>query len=82
MFKLWNLDEGILIDVSEACMRMRMVKSEEEIAVIRQSARAADMAGFAIRDALKEGIMEYELTQIGVQVRNTSIYNLHRTSQK
>ena len=74
MFKLWNLDEGILIDVSEACMRMRMVKSEEEIAVIRQSARAADMAGFAIRDALKEGIMEYELTQIGVQVRNWSIY--------
>ena len=49
-------------------MRMRMVKSAEEIAVIRQSARAADMAGFAIRDAMKEGIMEYELTQIGVQV--------------
>ncbi len=45
-----------------------MVKSAEEIAVIRQSARAADMAGFAIRDALREGIMEYELTQIGVQV--------------
>ena len=63
-------------------MRMRMVKSEEEIAVIRQSARAADMAGFAIRDALKEGIMEYELTQIGVQVRNTLLYNLHRTSLK
>ena len=63
-------------------MRMRMVKSEEEIAVIRQSARAADMAGFAIRDALKEGIMEYELTQIGIQVRNTSLYNLHRTSLK
>ena len=50
-------------------MRMRMVKSEEEIGVIRQSARAADMAGFAIREALKEGIMEYELTQIGVQVK-------------
>ena len=48
---------------------MRMVKSPEEIGVIRQSARAADMAGFAIRDALKEGIAEYELTQIGVQVK-------------
>ena len=63
-------------------MRMRMVKSEEEIAVIRQSARAADMAGFAIRDALKEGIMEYELTQIGVQVRNRSIYVFDRNSLK
>ena len=58
-----------LVDVSEGCMRMRMVKSPEEIGVIRQSARAADMAGFAIRDALKEGIAEYELTQIGVQVK-------------
>ena len=48
---------------------MRMVKSPEEIGVIKQSARAADMAGFAIRDALKEGIAEYELTQIGVQVK-------------
>jgi len=76
--KLQNLykDEGVLTDVSEACMRMRMVKSEEEIAVIRQSARAADMAGFAIRDALKEGIMEYELTQIGVQ---TMIKEMART---
>ena len=55
-------------------MRMRMVKSEEEIGVIRQSARAADMAGFAIREALKEGIMEYELTQIGVQVENKRLF--------
>ena len=54
-------------------MRMRMVKSEEEIAVIRQSARAADMAGYAIRDALREGIAEYELTQIGVQVNRLSV---------
>jgi creatinase len=61
------------VDVSEACMRMRMVKSEEEIAVIRQSARAADMAGYAIRDALREGIAEYELTQIGVQVNRLSL---------
>ena len=49
-------------------MRMRMVKSEEEIAVIRNSARAADMAGYAIRDALREGIAEYELVNIAVQV--------------
>ena len=68
-----NSGEGVLTDVSEACMRMRMVKSDEEIAVIRQSARAADMAGFAIRDAMKEGVMEYELTQIGVQVSKTAL---------
>ena len=57
-------------------MRMRMVKSEEEIGVIRQSARAADMAGFAIREALKEGIMEYELTQIGGQVKKSDFLYL------
>ena len=62
------LGDATLDDVSEAYMRMRMVKSKEEIAVIKQSARAADMAGFAIRDAIKEGMAEYELTQIGVQV--------------
>jgi len=76
--KLQNLYAGdaTLEDVSEACMRMRMVKSKEEIAVIKQSARAADMAGFAIRDAIKEGMAEYELTQIGVQ---TMIKEMART---
>ena len=38
-----------------------MIKSEEEIAVTRISAAAADIGGEACRAALKEGVMEWEV---------------------
>ena len=41
--------------------RMRMVKSAEEIAVIRNGARIADIGGAACVEAIGEGVPEYEV---------------------
>lgn len=50
-----------LVDVSPATMRQRMVKSDEEIAVIRNGARIADIGGAACVEAIGEGVPEYEV---------------------
>ena len=50
-----------LIDVSKPTMPMRMVKSDEEIAWIRESARVADIGGAACVEAIAVGVPEYEV---------------------
>jgi creatinase len=56
-----------LIDVSAGCMRQRMVKSREEIAVIRNGARIADLGGGAVVAAVADGVPEYEVALAGTQ---------------
>jgi len=56
-----------LIDVSEGCMRQRMVKSPEEIALIRSGARIADLGGEAIVAAISDGVPEYEVALAGTE---------------
>lgn len=48
-------------DISQAVMRQRMVKSPEEIVVIRNGARIADLGGAACAEALSEGAPEHEI---------------------
>lgn len=50
-----------LIDIGAATMRMRMIKSDEEIALITEGARIADIGGWACVEALDEGVPEYEV---------------------
>jgi creatinase len=50
-----------LVDISPGTMALRMVKSAEEIAVIRNGARIADIGGAACVEAIGEGIPEYEV---------------------
>lgn len=59
--------DATLVDVAQAAMRQRMVKSDEEITVIRHSARIADIGGEAVKAAIKEGIAEYEVALIGTE---------------
>ncbi len=54
-------------DIGVPTMKMRMIKSAEEIAVIKQGARVADVGGAAIRDAIAVGVPEYEIALAGVQ---------------
>jgi len=65
------LPRGIFVDVAAAVMRQRMVKSAEEIALIREGARIADMGGFAAVEAIQVGVGEHEvaLHATGVMVR-------------
>lgn len=50
-----------LVDIAAGCMRLRMIKSAEEIAVIKQGARIADIGGAACVEAIAEGAPEHEV---------------------
>nr|MDQ5860846.1 M24 family metallopeptidase [Actinomycetota bacterium] len=56
-----------LVDVAQAAMRQRMIKSAEEIEVIKHGARIGDLGGEAIRNAITAGITEYEVALIGTE---------------
>ena len=53
------------VDVAAAAMRRRLIKSDEEIALIRQGARVADVGGWACVEAVAEGVPEYEIANRG-----------------
>ena len=49
------------IDIAAPAMRLRMIKSEEEIAHIAQMTRIADLGGAAVVDAIGVGVPEHEV---------------------
>jgi creatinase len=55
------------VDIGQRTMWQRAIKSAEEIALIREGARTADLGGAAIRDAIREGASEHEVALIGTQ---------------
>ncbi|MGH3449038.1 MAG: aminopeptidase P family protein, partial [Nocardioidaceae bacterium] len=57
-----------LVDIAQAAMRQRMVKSDEEIEVIKHGTRIADLGGEAVRDAITEGVAEFEVALAGTEV--------------
>ena len=56
-----SLANSEMIDISQACMKLRMIKSNEEIELIRQGARIADIGGSACVEAISEGVPEYKV---------------------
>ena len=54
-----------IVDVAQPAMAQRMVKSAEEIALIRHGANVADVGGEAIRDAIRVGATEIEVAIAG-----------------
>ncbi|MEO1950494.1 M24 family metallopeptidase, partial [Thioclava sp.] len=52
-------------DIAPATMRQRMHKSPAEIALIRQGAAVADVGGYAIREAIREGVREIDVAMAG-----------------
>ncbi len=63
--------EAQIVDISKSIMALRMIKSDEEIALITHGARIADIGGAACREAIGEGVPEYEvaLQSTGAMVR-------------
>ncbi len=63
------LDEAFpgveFVDIGQATMWMRTIKSAEEIALIKEGARTADLGGEAVRAAIAEGVPEYEVALAG-----------------
>ena len=56
-----------LVDAGRPAMRMRMVKSDEEVAWIREGARIADIGGAAAVEAVAVGVPEYEVAMHATQ---------------
>ncbi len=59
------LDSPELVDIAADTMAARMWKSNEEIALIREGARVADVGGAAIHSAIKEGAREIDVAIAG-----------------
>ena len=55
------LPSAELVDIAPPIMRGRMVKSAEEIALIKQGARIADIGGAACVEAIAPGVAEHEV---------------------
>ena len=53
------------VDIGQDSMRQRMRKSPAEIGLIRAGAAVADVGGYAIREAVKEGAREIDVAMAG-----------------
>ena len=60
-----HLGDVTLIDVAPKTMAQRMRKSAEEIALIREGARIADVGGAAIHKAIRPGSREIDIAMAG-----------------
>jgi creatinase len=58
-------------------MRQRMIKSAEEIALIRNGAATADVGGAAVRAAIAVGVPEYEVALAGTAAMVRNIARLY-----
>ncbi|MFT0531355.1 M24 family metallopeptidase [Castellaniella hirudinis] len=70
-----------LVDIGKACMRMRMIKSDEEIALIKQGARVADIGGAACREAIAVGVPEHEVALASTQAMVREIARTYPDSE-
>lgn len=70
-----------LVDIAPATMAARMHKSAEEITLIREGARIADIGGQAIRDAIREGIREIDVAMAGRDAMEREIARAHPDSE-
>ena len=75
------LDSPELVNIAPATMAARMVKSAEEIALIREGARIADIGGAAIHDAIKAGSREIDIAMAGRDAMEVAIANAHPNSE-
>ena len=61
------LPKAEMVDVGDLTMKMRMIKSAEEIELIKNGARIADIGGYACRAAVAENVPEYEIAMMSTQ---------------
>ncbi|MEM9551360.1 MAG: aminopeptidase P family protein [Pseudomonadota bacterium] len=69
------LEPMTMVDLSQTTMQQRMRKSDAEIALIRDGAAVADIGGYAIRDAIREGTREVDVAMAGRDAMESEIAN-------
>ena len=66
-----------LVDVAPDAMRLRMVKSPAEIALIKDGARVADIGGAAVHEAIRAGAREIDVAMAGRDAMELAIAAMH-----
>lgn len=75
------LPGSLLADIADLAARNRTIKSAEEIALIREGARIADLGGDAIRGAIRSGTREIDVAMAGRDAMETAITAVHPDSE-
>jgi creatinase len=65
------------VDIANTTMRQRMHKSPAELDLIRAGAGVADVGGFAIREAIREGVREIDVAMAGRDAMELEIARLY-----
>lgn len=75
------LPNANFVDVGQPTMKMRMLKSLEEIELIKQGARIADLGGEAAVKAIKEGVGEHEIALASTEAMVREIADTYSQSE-
>jgi len=83
--RLQNLKDALgnpeMIDIGPSTMQQRMIKSEEEIALIKSGAKIADIGGEALVKEIKVGASEIEIAMVGRDAMEKAIAKYHPNSE-
>ena len=72
---------GEAVDLNREIMALRMIKSAEEIELIKGGARTADIGGYAIRDAIRVGTREIDVAMAGRDAMEIEIARAYPDSE-
>ena len=75
------LGDSETIDISPFAMQQRMIKSDEEIVLIKSGAKIADIGGEAIVKEIKVGASEIEVAMVGRDAMEKAIAKYHPDSE-
>jgi len=76
-----SLGDPEIIDISPYTMLQRMIKSEEEIALINSGAKIADIGGEALVKEIKVGASEIDIAMAGRDAMEKAIAKYHPNSE-
>ena len=76
-----SLDDPETIDIAPFTMLQRMIKSEEEINLIKSGAKIADIGGEALVKEIKVGAREIDIAMAGRDAMEKAIAKFHPNSE-
>ena len=76
-----SLGNPEIIDISPSTILQRMIKSEEEIALIKSGAKIADIGGEALVKEIKVGASEIDIAMAGRDAMEKAIAKYHPNSE-
>ncbi len=76
-----SLSNPELIDIAPSTMLQRMIKSEEEITLIKSGAKIADIGGEALVKEIKIGASEIDIAMVGRDAMEKAIAKYHPNSE-